>query len=501
MSTAASRAWCGVALVGIVIVGLVLALSLLPRLSAGQRLLDSAGPAFSDERVAATRAGVDLLSQYVDLADPLLTARGGGDKEVRSLVRLIRRELGLTSEQARRILRREAPRTEALSRALPLEGVAREVPRLTAYLATTLTISEDELAATLERSFPHLAQALTALPIVTDSWYDVPGIEGLTRLSRDKPVSTMPGLRKYYRDDLVPLVADNKREFQRLAGRGGIGYIPYLLLILGVGLLAYGVLQARRAMTTAPGVLSWSIVVAAGLLLVVLVAAAQYFPRLDGGKKLIADFAPAFTAERVNGASIGLDTVHEAILLGDPIMTRRGGAARDTARLYRFVAQRTGRRPGDVRRSIMQRAPQTVALLDALPLTAVARELPPLTAYLARAFDKPGDKVVSELRRRTPRLTRALLAAPAVTAGWNEIPGTQGATRFDGVTPMASMPEFDAYLREDALPVMVKERTHFDRLASGSPTIDVLALLVMLIGLFLLFYGGMMMQFVARRRR
>ena len=63
----------------------------------------------------------------------------------------------------RKILRREAPHTEALTRALPLGGVAAEIPRLTAYLAATMGLPEEELAATLERDFPRISQSLTAL--------------------------------------------------------------------------------------------------------------------------------------------------------------------------------------------------------------------------------------------------------------------------------------------------------------------------------------------------
>ena len=48
MSTAASRAWLGVAIVGFVTVALVVVLSLIPRLSAGQQVLDAAEPAFTD---------------------------------------------------------------------------------------------------------------------------------------------------------------------------------------------------------------------------------------------------------------------------------------------------------------------------------------------------------------------------------------------------------------------------------------------------------------------
>lgn len=499
MSTAASRAWLGVAVVGLATVALVVALSLIPRLSAGQDVIDSAEPAFTDERLTGTRAGVELLSQYVDFADPLLTARGGAAKEVRSLVRLIRRELGISSAQARKILRREAPHAEALMRALPLEGVADEIPVLTAYLATTMTLSEDQLAATLEQSFPRLAQVLTTLPSVTDAWHDVPGIEGLTRLSRGKPVRTVPGVRKYVRDDVVPLTVEHKDDFRSLAGTGGIGYIGYLLALLGLALFVYGLAQSRRAARSkAPGKLSWSVVVGVGVFIILLVAAGQYFPRFDGGEKLVSGFEPVFAQDRVTAASIGFDTIHEAVVLGDPIMTRRGGAWAETPQLYRLVAQRSGRRAGEVRGALIRRAPRTIALLDALPMTRVSREVPRLLTYLARALRMKQDEVVSLLRRRAPGLTRALLAAPTVTAGWNAAPGTGELTRFDGVTPVRTMPAIDDYLRQDFLGVFVKERAHFETFA-GKPALDTIAPAVLILGVFVLLYGGSMMQLVARR--
>ena len=499
-STAASRAWLGVALVGLLVVALVVALSLVSRLGSGQQVIDAAEPAFTDERVMGTRAGVDLLSDYVDLVDPLLTARGGGNTEVRSLVRLIGRELGLSSAQARKILRREAPHTEALTRALPLSGLADEIPRLTNYLATTLNTNEDELAAILEQRFPRIATLLTTLPNVTDAWYDVPGIEGLTRLSGDKPVRTIPGLRKYLRDDLVALSVERKDEFQSLASRGGIGYIPYLLLAIGVGLFAYGILQSRRAAVTAPGRLSWGIVVVVGVFLVALVVAGQFFGRLSAGQKLVTDMQPVFAQERVRGLTTGYDTVHETIELGDPIMTTRGGAVRETPRLYRFIADRTGRRAGDVRRTLSRRVPRTIALLDALPLATVGNEAPKLVAYLAKAFRISRTRLVSRLRRRAPGLARALLAAPVVTDGWNAVPGTGEMTRFDGVTPVRTLPAFDAYLSQDVLPVFAEEREHFEAL-TGEPPLDTLAPVLLISGLFVMLYGGTMMVLVARPRR
>lgn len=499
MSTAASRAWLGVAIVGFVVVVLVLATSLIPRLSAGQKLVAAAAPAFTEERVDGTRAGVALLSQYVDVLDPLLTARGAGAAESRSLVRLIARELGLSNEQARRILRREAPHTEALTRSLPLEGVAAEIPRLTSYLATTLTVSEDELAATLEQNFPRLAQLLATLPLLADAWYDVPGIQGLTRLSGDKPVRTVPGLRKYLRDDLVPLIVAREDDVRRLGVVGGIGYIPYLLLVVGIALFAYGLLQARRAAVTAPGILSWGIVVGAGVFLLLLVVAAQYSPRLAGGQKVITAFEPVFATDRVKGLSTGLETLRESVVAGDPIMTRRGGAATETAQLYRLVGQRTGRRPGDVRRALMRRVPRTVALLDSLPLTRVAREVPRLVSYLERALRMPRDRLIARMRRRAPGLTTALLAMPDVSAGWRAIPGAAGMTRFDG-TPAPTVPAFEGYLRQDLAAVLVQERAHFASFASGSLRLDTITPALLVVCVVLLLYGGMMTQLVVRRQ-
>ena len=499
LSTAASRAWLGVALVGLVIVVLVFALSLMPRLGAGQDVIDAARPAFTDERIAGTRSASNLLSQYVDLADPLVSARGGANREVRSLVRLMRRRLDLSSEQVRRILRREAPHTEALTRALPLTAVSDEIPRLIAYLATTLALTEEGLAATLEQDFPAISQALTALPNMTSAWSEVPGIEGLTRLSRGKPVRTVPGLRKYLRDDVVGRMVEHREDFQRLAAWGGVGYIPYLLLAIGFGLLAYGLLQARRASQSPPGRLAWRVVVALGAVVVALVVVAQYLPRFAAGEAAISGLEPVFETERVRGLANGIDTVHDAIAFGGPIMTLRGGASAEAPRLYRFVAERTGRSSADVRRSLEARAPRTIALFDALPLSAVAGEVTPLVAYLARALRMPGDRVVALLRRRTPGLAQSLLAAPAVAIGWNAIPGTGGMMRFDRITPVHSMGEFDGYLRQDLVPVIVAEREHVGTLASTWPPLGALALVLLAVGLVVVGYGGLMTRLVARR--
>jgi hypothetical protein len=499
LSTGAGRAWLGVALAGLVVVGLVFGLMLIGRLGAGQRVIDKAVPAFSDARVAGTKAGVQTLSQYVDVVDPLLKRRGGGSRDALSLIAYMKRKLGLSTEQVRKILRREAPHTEALTRALPLDGVAAEVPRLTRYLATIMGMTEEDLAAIIESDFPRISQSLTALANTSDAWYDVPGIDGLTRLRGGKPVRTLPGLRKYLRDDVVPLTVSHKEDFQSLASRGGIGYIAFLLLALGVGLLALGVLGARRSRHRAPGVLSWSVVIAIGVLLLVIVVGGQYFPRLRGGQETVTDFEPVFSQQRVRATANGADAIHDAVAFGDPLMTALGGASREAPRLYRFVAQRTGRKSDDVRRAVARRVPQTVALLSAIPLSQVGGEGPRLLAYLEKALHLSRERLEAALRRRAPGLTQALLTMPAVARGWNAIPGTERMTRFDGLEPVRTMPQFDDYLREDLVPVMTGEREDFATLAGGPTRIDVLAPLLFVTAAFLILYGGLMVQFVARR--
>lgn len=86
-----------------------------------------------------------------------------------------------------------------------------------------------------------------------------------------------------------------------------------------------------------------------------------------------------------------------------------------------------------------------------------------------------------------------------MTSGWNGVPGTRELTRFDGVTPVRTMPQFDDYMRQDLIAVLVKERAHFETLASRSPPLGTLAPALLIAGLLVMLYGGVMMQLVARR--
>lgn len=494
LSTRASRAWMVVALVGLVVVVLVLALRLVPRLGSGQELIDAAEPALTDERVAGDRAGIDFISKYVDLADPLMTPRGGGSREVATLVRLLARRTDLSTREVAAVLRREAPHTEALLRSLPLSGVAREVPALTSYLATTLNLSEEGLAAQLEQSFPKISQTLTALSGVASGWNDVPGLNGMTRFDGATEVRTVPQLRGYFSQDLVATVESGKDDFQDVAGSGGIGYIPWLLLVVGGALLLLGLLQARRGAKRAPGRLGWTLVSVVAIVILALVGGAQYVPRLNAADRLVDDLAPAFEQSRVEGARAGVDMVHQAVRFGDPIATKRGGAAGEVPQLVGFVARQTNVSRGRVLASLRRQAPRITAVLQAIPLSSVAAEVPHLLTYLQRRLKVTRAELVSLLEARTPNLAQAILSVRPVAIRWNSIPGTEDLTRFDGQA-VRTMPELDQYLGQDVIPVLENERESFGDLADPWPPLNYFPPLLIGVGVLLLLYSLLMRRF------
>lgn len=486
VSNAASKAWVGVALIGAVVVLVVFALQLIPRLGGGQDLIDAASPALSDRQAAGERAGVDFISKYVDVADPLVTTRGGGAGEAPVLIRLVAKASGRSNAQVRAALRREAPHTEALLRALPLDRITRELVRLEAFLAETLSMSPNEVQAALAENFPKLSQTLAALVPVANGWNEIP--QPFTRFD-GKPVGTLPQLRDYFSEDLVGLVERRKDDFQKVQGKGGIGYIPWLLLIVGLVVIAFGLTRAKAAAGGRnPGRRDWTVVVAVGVVILGLVLVLSYFPRLSAADRTIDAFEPAFTEQRVTGAREGIALVHDAVQFGDPIATVRGGAAAEVPRLLRFISERTGLSEGQILRRLRSQAPRTTAVLEAIPLTAVGEEVPHLLAFLSKTTKLSGNRLLLTLRKQTPGLAQALENVGAVTLGWNSVPKLAGLERFDG-TPVRTMSQLDDYFRVDVIPVLDEQRDHFDKLANTWPPVTYFPPLLIIVGLLVVGYG------------
>ena len=130
--------WVVVLVVGVLVVTLVLGLGLISRLDDGQKVLNAAQPAFTAQRVAGDRAGINIISKDVNLADPIVTAQGGAAAEVPKLVAFVAQKTGLSQAAVLAALQKNFPHTTALLQTIPLSSVTTELPGLLAFLEKTL---------------------------------------------------------------------------------------------------------------------------------------------------------------------------------------------------------------------------------------------------------------------------------------------------------------------------------------------------------------------------
>ena len=84
-----------------------------------------------------------------------------------------------------------------------------------------------------------------------------------------------------------------------------------------------------------------------------------------------------------------------------------------------------------------------------------------------------------------------------VTSGWNNVPGTAGATNFQG-QPINTVPQLAAYFSADVIPVLEKQRRHWVTLTATSK-INFIGWLVLIIGAIAIVYG-LLMVLLARGR-
>jgi hemoglobin-like flavoprotein len=481
--------WVVVLGVGILVVAVVLGLNLIPRLSAGQKVLSEARPAFRPaSRVTADRAGINIISQDVNMADPLMERSGGGAGEVGGAVAFVAAREHLSDAGALALLQKDFPHTTALLQAIPLSAVTAELPRLEALLEKLLRLSPAQLAVALKADFPALAQAIAYLPMVTHHWDSIAGIGGLTRFD-GTPVLTVPQLRDYFSDDVIPVLERQRTHFDSLDGTSSVSWIAPLLLIVGIVVVLFAammILRSWRGQVRRQEALAGAgVVTVVGVVVVALVLILNLVPRTSNGQKLLDALRPAWTAQRVAGDRAGIEMVSAIVNLETPIMNAPGGAAGEVPKLIALVSAKTGLAPSAVLATLHKDVPHTTALLQALPLTGVAAELPALTTLITPAIPK------------IPRLAQTVIAASSVIREWDAVPGTDGARRFDG-TPITTVPQVRDYFSDDVIPVLERERTNYDKLVKTSK-IDFIGPLVLIVGIIVVIYGLLMLR-LARRR-
>jgi hypothetical protein len=481
--------WVVVLVVGVLVVTLVLALNLISRLSDGQKVLDAARPAFASERLAADKAGLHIISQNVNMANPIVTPRGGGAAEVPTVVSYVAQTHHMSAPQALALLQKNFPHTTALLQAIPLSSVTAELPGLLTFLEKTLKVTPDQLGTALKTNFPALNQSITNLPAVTSGWYNVPNLDGFTRFN-GTPIRTVPHVRNYFGSDLIPAVAGQKANFDSLDSTSSVNWIAPLLLIVGIVVIAFAavmIVRNRRGVSPREALASATVVPVVGVVVVALVLVLSLIPRTSDGQKLLDGLAPAFTAQRVQGDRGGINMVSTIVNTEDPIMTPAGGAAAEVPKLIAFVSTKTGLPPNAVVAALQKNFPHTTALLQAIPLSSVTAELPRLVGFLTPAA-----------LPHVPALLPTLLNAQAVTSGWNNVPGTAGATNFHGA-PMKTVPQLRTYFSQDVIPVLETQRPNYANLVSTSK-IDFIGPLVLAIGVIVIAYGLLMVWLAWRQR-
>jgi hypothetical protein len=241
-----------VLVVGVLVVAVVLGLDLIPRLNAGQKVLDAANPAFAGPRLAGDRAGIDLISKNVDAADPIMTPQGGAAAEVPKLIAFVAKQTGLSQPAVLAALQKSFPHTTALLQTIPLSSVSAELPGLFAFLEQTLHVTQPQLIAALKTNFPALTQAISNLPAVTTGWNAVPNLGGATRFD-GTPITTVPDVRTYFSSDLIPVLETQRGNYERLVSTSRIDFIGPLVLFVGVVALLYGLLMLLLARRQEPG--------------------------------------------------------------------------------------------------------------------------------------------------------------------------------------------------------------------------------------------------------
>ena len=80
-----------------------------------------------------------------------------------------------------------------------------------------------------------------------------------------------------------------------------------------------------------------------------------------------------------------------------------------------------------------------------------------------------------------------------MTTGWNNVPGTAGATRFDG-TPVRTVADVRDYFSNDAIAVRPSQRANFANLDSTS-RVDFIGPLMLSIGIVIVY--GLLMVLLA----
>ncbi len=204
---------------------------------------------------------------------------------------------------------------------------------------------------------------------------------------------------------------------------------------------------------------------------------------------------------RINGPDhlAGIGIVSDITDLADPITTDSGTAAPEVPKLIAFVSEKSGLPQPAVQAALAQNFPHLNNLLASLPLSAVSAELPGFITFLSDTLKMPPDQVMAAVKQNFPGLAQVITALPKVTNGWDDVPGTQNLTRFDG-SKVSTVPEVRDYFAEDVIPAVEAQQQHFQDVNNPFPKLTVFPPLLPVVGLLVTVYGAVMF-FIAVGKR
>src|SRR5262249_40419749 len=132
----------------------------------------------------------------------------------------------------------------------------------------------------------------------------------------------------------------------------------------------------------------------------------------------------------------------------------------------------------------------TTALLEAIPLSEVTKELPGLVSFMSTTLKISPTQLAAALKANFPGIAQSVSNLPAVTSGWNNVPGAGSATNHEG-QPLNTVPAISDYYNKEVIPVLESRRGDYDNLTSKSK-INFLGPLVLAVGIIVIAYGILM---------
>lgn len=235
-------AWVLVSAIGVVVIGLVLALNLFPRLIGGQALLDDTRPVFALDRIQGDRAGIEFISIFVDALGPAVLSDGGVTEEYPALLNHVAQHVGIPVQDVRDLVHLNFPHTAKLLDGVPFSASTADASKLVNFLASASQVSTDQVWQSLRTDLPHTYQLITSLKTVTDGWAQVPGTENLTHFD-GTPSHSVPLIRDYFRSDVIPGLERQQQNFVIIdTNWPQLTVFAPLLTALGAAVFAYGIL-------------------------------------------------------------------------------------------------------------------------------------------------------------------------------------------------------------------------------------------------------------------